>query len=210
MASSLDSPDRGDSRALILAAARELVLQKRGEPFTGDEVASLAGLSRRTVFNHFDSMDDIVVSSCLAEIQHAVEQVTPADMSADPSVTDATDVFHHFVRLLARADLAVVSGYIRLAVGDAAVMTPRQTQRLAAAFSRIEADLAEVMTHRYPSAPALDVRLAVMSVIHSLELVAAQWQPADPLDLTDEDLRRWNVLFEYVTNRIAMGYPLRE
>ncbi len=210
MVSSVGSVDKGDSRTLILHAARSLVLQKRGDPFTGDEVASLAGVSRRTVFNHFDSMDDILVSSCLAEIQHAVDQVTPPEMSIDPSVTDAADVFHRFVELLARADLAAVSGYIRLAVGDAAVMTPRQTQRLAAAFSRIEADLAAVMTKRYPSAPALDVRLAVMSVIHSLELVAAQWQPADPLELSSEDLRRWNVLFEYVTNRIAMGYPLRE
>jgi AcrR family transcriptional regulator len=49
-------------RARIVQAATELLDERGAEGFSVDEVAARAGVSRRTVFNHFGSIDHLVVA----------------------------------------------------------------------------------------------------------------------------------------------------
>ncbi|MFZ3453378.1 TetR/AcrR family transcriptional regulator [Arthrobacter sp. 7Tela_A1] len=59
-------PDRraalkGRHRQAIVDACADLLTERRGTDFSVDELAQRADVSRRTVFNHFASLDDVVL-----------------------------------------------------------------------------------------------------------------------------------------------------
>ena len=58
-------------RQAIVDAARRLIDARQGPRFSVDELAAEADVSRRTVFNHFDSLDDVILAAC-TEILDAV------------------------------------------------------------------------------------------------------------------------------------------
>jgi len=58
-------------RQAIVDAARRLIDAHQGPRFSVDELAAEADVSRRTVFNHFDSLDDVILAAC-TEILDAV------------------------------------------------------------------------------------------------------------------------------------------
>ncbi|MGP8160403.1 MAG: helix-turn-helix domain-containing protein [Candidatus Dormibacteria bacterium] len=67
---------RARARARILSAALEL-LARRGFDTTVDEVAATAGVSRRTVFRHFESQAQLLAAASV-EVARAVEESMPA------------------------------------------------------------------------------------------------------------------------------------
>ena len=61
------------TRAAIRAAALTLTRERGYSAMTVDDVATLAGVSRRTVFNHFSSKADLLVVGLEAPESEAVE-----------------------------------------------------------------------------------------------------------------------------------------
>lgn len=51
-------------RQAIVVAARHLIDERHGPRFTVDELARQADVSRRTVFNHFETLDDVILAAC--------------------------------------------------------------------------------------------------------------------------------------------------
>lgn len=51
-------------RAAILQAARDLVDERGGREFSVDDLAARADIARRTVFNHFASLDEVLLAVC--------------------------------------------------------------------------------------------------------------------------------------------------
>ena len=61
-------------RQAILDAADALI-RERGKPrFSVDELAQRADVARRTVFNHFSSLDDVILTACTQVVSGAVEE----------------------------------------------------------------------------------------------------------------------------------------
>ena len=58
-------------RQAIVDAARRLIDAHEGPRFSVHDLAAEADVSRRTVFNHFDSLDDVILAAC-TEILDAV------------------------------------------------------------------------------------------------------------------------------------------
>ncbi len=92
---------RARARARILSAALEL-LARRGFDTTVDEIAAAAGVSRRTVFRHFDSQAQLLAAASV-EVARAVEASMPAPPAPgtelDAWLLDTLVTFH---RLQAR------------------------------------------------------------------------------------------------------------
>ena len=55
---------REERRRAILEAARTLATEHGADGFTVEQVASRAGVSRRTVFNHVAGLDQLLVAVC--------------------------------------------------------------------------------------------------------------------------------------------------
>jgi TetR/AcrR family transcriptional regulator, regulator of autoinduction and epiphytic fitness len=67
---------KAKSRKAILDAAADLMRERRSTAFSVDELAAAADVSRRTVFNHFDSLEAIVTAVAghmLTDIVDAME-----------------------------------------------------------------------------------------------------------------------------------------
>jgi AcrR family transcriptional regulator len=58
------------SRPRILAAALELAVDEQAGPLTMEAVASRAGVTRRTVYNHFANVSDLCLAACAPMFGH--------------------------------------------------------------------------------------------------------------------------------------------
>lgn len=85
---SLLDESRDRARARIVKAAQR-ALAGRGLAATVDEVAELAGVSRRTVFRHFASRERLFAAAIRAGLRTYGDQVPPPPEATDPAAVDA-------------------------------------------------------------------------------------------------------------------------
>ena len=74
---------RRRTRQAIVAAAKDLLLQ--GEPVSADSVAAAADVSRRTVYMHFPSLDQLTLDATLGALSEAEAEGHP-DGETQPHV----------------------------------------------------------------------------------------------------------------------------
>lgn len=194
------------TRRAILDAADALIHERRGSQFTVDELAERADVSRRTVFNHFGSLDDVVLSICterLNEVIHQVQEVASATPVGDGT---RASMFDELAMTLRGADLPAAITYLAGALGPLAEGNDPRAQALAEeAFSRVADHLAAELLRRYPGADLLDVRLLVSSLVHGVAVIALHWvtttDPAAP------DARAtWDALVDRLIHSVRAGY----
>ncbi|WP_336923799.1 TetR/AcrR family transcriptional regulator [Aquipuribacter sp. SD81] len=158
-------------RAALLAAAREMIAERGPAGFTTDDLAVRAGLSRRTVFNHFAHLEDVVVACAEAELEAVVlaagrdlgvaagAHVHPLDdLEALLTAPDVADVISRLGRVFAAPGREEVAERIR-----------RQAMREfgTAAVQRLR--------ERYPATPVVDLDLLTTSVMGGADVVASTW-----------------------------------
>src|SRR5262245_33272374 len=87
---SLADAQRDLARDRILRAARG-ALAERGLATTVDEVAEAAGVSRRTVFRHFDTRENLFAQALRDGLRSYGDRVAPSTSESVPSDGDLTD-----------------------------------------------------------------------------------------------------------------------
>src|SRR5688572_12908020 len=88
----------------LIRAAIELLEERGGARFSVTELAERAEVSRRTVFNHFESLDAVLAqagSTVLAEVLDNQLREATRDRAAGPDESMVEDL----ARYLAQADL---------------------------------------------------------------------------------------------------------
>ncbi|PXX03253.1 TetR/AcrR family transcriptional regulator [Mycolicibacterium moriokaense] len=91
--------DRGDSAKRILTAARQLVLQQGARRLSLTDVATLAGVSRPTLYRYFPSKEDLITALGKLEyrrINSAMDNAISA-LSGRKRLEAAVDVVAHFL-----------------------------------------------------------------------------------------------------------------
>jgi TetR/AcrR family transcriptional repressor of mexJK operon len=103
----IDGEDRRvtRSRALILDAARDVFLERGYTSATVDEVASAAGVAKRTIYNLYDDKDALFTSTILRSIAIA-DEFTAALVSDVKNVVDPVAELPRIGERLAEAVLA--------------------------------------------------------------------------------------------------------
>lgn len=105
---------RTATRRDILAAAEELVLENGLAGLRTKDLVRRAGVSERTVFNHFDSIEDTALT-------HIEEYLTPLfsglDVPADTPVAELPTAVRDrvLIRLATPAGLECLTGFVHLA-----------------------------------------------------------------------------------------------
>lgn len=128
---------RGDSREAIVGAAQHLFLERGFGSVSMDELATAAGVARRTLYNQFSSKEEIF-REMLLRVSHQLESAFPPGIETQGEVDGV-------LRQIARVILGLHAnpeylGFLRMVVADsrqfpwiaeefAAVMDP-QTDRL--------------------------------------------------------------------------------
>ncbi|GAB3213362.1 hypothetical protein GCM10027294_44190 [Marinactinospora endophytica] len=181
--------------------------ERQGLGFTVDELAERADVSRRTVFNHFASVDDIVFEVCSEEVGALI-----GDMEAGLAARAAGEfgpmpVFDQVADVLRSADLVSVISYLTRVLGSAEYDFSPHTLEL---FTRVIGDFAErlsasLMRH-HPSSDVFVVHLMFGALTAGLLVVREHWHAITGGVDTEESRRVWAELLEQLIDRTRGGY----
>ena len=78
-------PLREQRHRALVDAARALATETGADGFTVDRVATLAGVSRRTVFNHFAAVDELLVAVCEQILAEVTTDLLEGSTAAPPT-----------------------------------------------------------------------------------------------------------------------------
>ena len=196
---------KAQHRQAIVAAATELV--EAGDRLTADDLAQRAGVSRRTIFNHFASLDDVVLAMCTEILSSVVDQLpAPTASSVGASAAETRKaMFAATAQALRSADLSDRVVQVWRALGGAAVDDQHRQAFAQRALAMVADELAEQLTAHHPDADPLDVSLLANLLTHGLGVIGAYWvtgagsdQPPDPAS--------WDDLLHRLLDTIGSGY----
>ena len=197
----------------ILDAARALAAEHGADGFTIGQVAALAGVSRRTVFNHVAGIDQLLVAVCeqiLAEVTTdllaGVDSVTAHEPEEPYDDRAALDAVCEATR---GVDLPTAIVTITQVVGGTAVAHERADAISRTAFDLVAGRLRERLLHRAPGLDPLDLELTLTLLTSGLSTIARHWLDAHP-DLTPDvrpDARAdWDRLLDRLLLRLRTGH----
>nr|WP_231700517.1 MULTISPECIES: TetR/AcrR family transcriptional regulator [unclassified Arthrobacter] len=192
-------------RQAIVAAAAALMHERQSTDFTVDELAQAADVSRRTVFNHFSSVRDIVSEVCSDVLSSAVESLiaVPASDVGRPAM------FDEIAEAFRAADLVAPMAYLTRLLGDGPIPAPAQTQAhpiALRAFTELSERLSAAMLGRYPEANKLGVDLLVGALTSGLGVLYHHWHCATGAVDTPESRRVWAELLDALLEKVRSGY----
>jgi AcrR family transcriptional regulator len=193
-------------REAIVAAARALVDDRGGPTFTVDELAARADVARRTVFNHFASLDEVMLTVC----EHALSDVVD-DFLARIDRTPVGDgrrssMFDEIASAMRAADLvAVISTMVRI-LGKPEKTDDRAGALTQSAFARVRGRLLTEVGRRHPGVDSLDAELLVDSLMGGLVVIASRWVEMTDGDTDDAARAAWDALLDRLINSVRNGY----
>jgi AcrR family transcriptional regulator len=183
-------------RDAILSAARELVDEHGGPGFSVDELAERADVARRTVFNHFSSLDEVLIALCESDILVVVEQFRAAFTSA-PAPDDASgSVFDDISRAARATDIPPVIVAVVRTLGVPGTKGAKRGMLSRAALDRATGDLIDEIDRRNPDANPLASELLVQYLTAGLVVIGRHWFRRTGGVLDDEGRRVWDELMD--------------
>ncbi len=196
-------------RAIIDAAAA-LLEENGADGFTVDALAARADVSRRTIFNHFATIDDVVIAVCtdvLGTIVESFEASASAQQPGVPTESDSAALFDEVERALRATDLVGPMSHLTQVLGSSpAEPTPRQAMLLLRAFTEVSERLIAQILRRHAVADALTVRLLVGSLMSGLVVLHRQWFAATGGADDDASRRVWHALLDKLMLHTRDGF----
>ncbi|AEE44510.1 TetR/AcrR family transcriptional regulator [Cellulomonas fimi] len=188
----------------ILDAAAALLDETGGTAFTVDELAARADVSRRTVFNHFESLDDVVTTVCGEILGTVFDSLEQHSAAADPDAT----MFDELAHALTTTDLVTPMAYLTRLLGGATpdALTPRREAMVGRALTEVSARLSTELLRRHPDADPFDVQLLVGSLMSGVLVIHPYWHRAT--GAVDDAASRavWDALLGRLLASARAGY----
>ncbi|MEV2274218.1 TetR/AcrR family transcriptional regulator [Nocardiopsis sp. NPDC049922] len=192
-------------RRAIINAAAELIDERRGPTFTVDELAERADVARRTVFNHFASLDDVVMEVCGEAVSDLVDTFrrsleARAESGAGSMADQFTDALHETDLLSTITYLTGILGVRKRAT------SARELVLVDRVMNEFSVSLAETLESHHTDVDPFDVHVLVASSIAGLMAVLHHWDRATGGVDTPESRRVWNDLQERLFTTLRDGF----
>ncbi|MFC4561678.1 TetR/AcrR family transcriptional regulator [Nocardiopsis mangrovi] len=188
-------------RRAIIDAASALVGELEGTHFTVDQLAERADVSRRTVFNHFGSMDDIVLE-VFGEMLETIVDGIEANMTAAADGR-TRGMFDEFAAALRETDLVTpITRLKRLLHREGRELTPSRSGLFEHAINDVSARLASIVLRRHPGADPLVVDLMCGALVSGGAVVVQHWEQATGGVDTEDSRRVWT---DFLDRMIAVN-----
>ncbi|MEC5185579.1 AcrR family transcriptional regulator [Cryobacterium sp. MP_3.1] len=206
----LIAPDRradikARHRRAILDAADALI-RERGKPqFSVNELADRADVSRRTVFNHFTSLDDVIMTTCTRLLGVTVDDFRAATRATPAGDGSRVALFDEITTALRAVDLPTVVAYL-WGVLAADGENGRSQHALTDVFTRATQQLTTEIADRSTAIDAFEVAILVSTVMNGVAVVAVHWIATTGATLDESSRTVWDDLLDRLIASIRMGY----
>ena len=162
-------------RSAILTAARALLEERGGSSFSVDELAKRADVARRTVFNHFSSLDEVMLTVCTDALSVLIDDFVSSVSRTPLGDGSRSAMLDELVTAMHESDLvSVIAAMVRL-LGGPDSANARAPELNETAFSRTSLRLTSEVVRRYPATDALDVELLVGSLMSGVATISKHW-----------------------------------
>lgn len=194
------------NRRAILDAAEALVEERGVGGFTVNDLAERAGVSRRTIFNHFASVEDAVHTRFSELLGSIVDDFVAAAAAAPPTGTPSIGtVFEQLVAAIDTADLIPpLSHMARLFGGNedhpATVLWSHDVMQT------LTLRLTAVIADRYPTADSFTVGLLASSLLNALSVTVEQWHAETGAVDTAQSRAVWQRLLDTTVGYLRHGF----
>lgn len=192
-------------RRSILDAAASLIAE--GGRFSVEQLAERAEVSRRTVFNHFASIDDVVTTACAEMLGVVIDHFRALVSSAPAADGGRASMFADVTAALRATDVPGTVAFLWRALGGFTAGDPRPEQIFRAVFARTADELTRELVRRNPDQDPLDAELLVSTLVHGTGVIANHWIAATGATLDDEARLLWRTLLDRLIDRTRTGYP---
>ena len=193
-------------RQAIVDAARRLIDAHQGPRFSVDELAAQADVSRRTVFNHFDSLDDVILAACTEILDAVVASFREAATASVHDEGGVATVFEEIVQAVRSTDLPQLTAYLWSALGGLEAPADRQQRFMQVALSRVADDLTLEVLRRNPAVDPLDAELLISSLLHGVAVIARRWVDEFGGATSPAARRSWDHLLDRLITRLRTGF----
>ena len=194
-------------RVAILDAADALI-RERGKPrFSVDELAERANVARRTIFNHFSSLDDVILTTCTRVLSTVVDEFRENAAALPVGDGSRSSLFNEITASLRAIDLPSVVSYlwgVLAEEGDAG----RSANAVQQVFTRTSEQLAIEMAARSTELDEFDVAILVSSLMNGIAVVSRYWMVETGATLDAASRARWDELLERLIANVSAGYSL--
>lgn len=207
----LDSDDRrrqvkSANRRAILDAAAGLAEERGLGHFTVRDLAERAGVSRRTIFNHFASVDDAVHARFIELLEVIVDDfVEIADATPPPATPSTGAVFEQLADVIERTALVRSLSHIARLVGTsedhpATVLWSHEV------LQTVTARLTAEVTRRNPQADPFTVALLAGSLINAMAVAFEHWERETGAVDTPDSRLVWQRLLRTAVEHLRHGF----
>lgn len=193
-------------REAILAAADELLHEGGAGSFTVDDLADRADVARRTVFNHFASVDEIVTCVCSDVLGGVIDEFvsrTPCPPAAEGSTTTILD---EVAGALRSTDLVDPMAFLTRALCVYEPDSPPVASLLLRVFGELSRRLTTAITDRHPRADPIEVELLVGAVTSGLVVIHRAWWERTGAAADDAAREVWAELLDRLISVTRAGY----
>jgi TetR/AcrR family transcriptional regulator of autoinduction and epiphytic fitness len=204
-----EAASKARKRRRIVDAARELLAERAGTDFSVEEVAERAGLSRRTIFNYFPSVDDLLVEVGTEMLGGLVATLRVADVApvADPVTEDVrAALFAELTEALHTVDLVPAMVQLTQVLGGVSRTHPRVAASVQLALVRLVDRMVTEIRARHPEADLLDVELLAASLVGGLVVLYQHWSAQEGVVDTPRSRATWGTLLDRLVTTVGNGY----
>ncbi|PRY67694.1 TetR family transcriptional regulator [Glaciihabitans tibetensis] len=192
-------------RQAILNAADSLI-RERGKPrFSVDELAKRADVARRTVFNHFSSLDDVIMTTCTRVVSDAVEEFRATTAAMPVGDGSRVALFDEITATLRNMDLPTVVAYLWRVLSDEDNAGKSQ-MAVQDVFTRTTEQLSAEMAQRSRELDEFEVAVMVTSLMNGIAVVCRYWMVQTGAELTEASRKVWDDLLDRLITSVRAGY----
>jgi AcrR family transcriptional regulator len=193
-------------RQAILDAADALIRERGNRHFSVDELAARADVARRTVFNHFPSLDDVIMTTCTRVVTAAVDEFRAATAANPAGDGSLASLFEDIVAPVRGMDLPTVVSYLSGVLAEDGDESG-QHMALRNVFTRTTDQLSLEIAGRYGGLDEFDVAIMVSSLMNGIAVVSQHWIIRTNAALDDASRAVWDELLERLITTVRSGYP---
>jgi AcrR family transcriptional regulator len=194
-------------RQAILDAADALI-RERGKPrFSVDELAERADVARRTIFNHFSSLDDVIMTTCTRLLSKVVDEFRATAAALPVGDGSRASLYNEITTTVRAIDLPSVVSYlwgVLAEEGDAG----HSANAVQQVFTRTSEQLAIEMAARSTELDEFEVAILVSSLMNGIAVVSRYWMLQSGATLDDASRALWDELLDRLITNVGAGYSL--